>query len=140
MTMSVEGERKQQKHPLWWKRGGQSTVEMALLLPIVLVCLLGTLDMGRAVYAYVTLSHAVREGCRAAVVQMNSDEMVIQTVVNAGIGLNLTPGSVTITGSRQPGTTVTVTAVSVYRPVTPILSQVVGNAIQLTASSSMIVD
>ncbi len=130
----------QDKRPLWWRQCGQSVVETALILPILIVCLFGTLDMGRAVYAYVTLSHAVREGCRAAVVESNSNEFVIQTVVNAGIGLNLTAGDVTVTGSRQPGTTVSVTAVAVYQPVTPVISQAVGSAIQLTASSSMIVD
>jgi Flp pilus assembly protein TadG len=43
---------------------GQSLVEFALVLPILLLILLGVVDLGRVYYAYVTLTNASREGAR----------------------------------------------------------------------------
>jgi hypothetical protein len=47
---------------------GQSLVEFALIFPMVLLLLLGFLDLGRAVFYYSSLSNAVREGTRKAIV------------------------------------------------------------------------
>jgi hypothetical protein len=47
---------------------GQTLVEFALILPIFLLLVLGFFDLGRAVFYYSSLSNAVREGTRDAVV------------------------------------------------------------------------
>lgn len=47
---------------------GQSLVEVALILPAVLILLLGFFDLARAVFYYASLSNAVREGTRAGIV------------------------------------------------------------------------
>ncbi|HYM51084.1 MAG TPA: TadE family protein [Candidatus Limnocylindrales bacterium] len=47
---------------------GQSLVEMAMIAPLLIAILITTIDMGRAAYLYVTLSDAVREGTRSAIV------------------------------------------------------------------------
>ncbi|HSO93938.1 MAG TPA: TadE/TadG family type IV pilus assembly protein, partial [Candidatus Dormibacteraeota bacterium] len=49
------------------RRGGQSMVEFAILAPIFFLLLLGTIDLGRAVYTYNAISEAAREGARAAI-------------------------------------------------------------------------
>ena len=41
---------------------GQATVELALLLPLLLVICMGTLDFGRALNAWVVMQNAAREG------------------------------------------------------------------------------
>src|SRR5947209_18272791 len=46
---------------------GQSMVEFAILAPIFFLLLLGTIDLGRAVYIYNSISDAAREGTRAAI-------------------------------------------------------------------------
>ena len=46
---------------------GQSMVEFAVLAPIFFLLLLGTIDLGRAVYTYNTISDAAREAARTAV-------------------------------------------------------------------------
>lgn len=46
---------------------GQSTVEMALMLPVLLLLLIGTVDVGIAVNAYVTVTNAAREATQYAV-------------------------------------------------------------------------
>jgi hypothetical protein len=119
---------------------GQSVVEVALILPIFLMCVLGMIDLGRAVYAELVLTGAVREGCRAAIVQSNTNAVVVQTVIDAAVGLSLPSGNVTISGARTMGSTVTVLAVYTFVPVTPGMKQLAGNSIQLGARSAMVVD
>jgi Flp pilus assembly protein TadG len=45
---------------------GVALVEFALMVPILILLLVGILDTGRAVNAYVTISNASREGARYA--------------------------------------------------------------------------
>lgn len=46
------------------RQGGQSTVEMAIILPILLVLFLGIFDIGHILYIDEMLSNASREGAR----------------------------------------------------------------------------
>lgn len=48
---------------------GQTLVEFALVLPIILLVVVGVFDAGRAVYTTSTLSQAAREGARLAAVE-----------------------------------------------------------------------
>ncbi len=41
---------------------GQSLVEMAVVLPILLLLALGTFDLGRAIFAHIALTEATQEG------------------------------------------------------------------------------
>lgn len=50
------------------RSNGQSLVEFALIFPMLLVLLLGFLDLGRAIFYYSSLTNAVREGTRRAIV------------------------------------------------------------------------
>ncbi len=119
---------------------GQSVVELALILPVFLLFVLGILDLGRAVYTQTVLSNAVREGSRLAIIDTVSTQTVILKVVQAAVGVNLSPADVTVSGARTSGTTVTVSASFVYVPVTPMIGQIVGASITLRASSAMVVD
>ncbi len=44
------------------RRRGQSLVELAIALPMLLLLMLGTLDLGRMFFDYIQLRNAVREG------------------------------------------------------------------------------
>ncbi|TMF27697.1 MAG: pilus assembly protein [Chloroflexi bacterium] len=48
--------------------GGQSLIEFALLLPVMLLIITGLIDVGRAVWQENTLAYAAREGTRYAIV------------------------------------------------------------------------
>ncbi len=50
-----------------YKRG-QSLVELALLLPVMLILAVGTLDLGRGIYYYSSVYNAAREGARYGIV------------------------------------------------------------------------
>ncbi len=51
---------------------GQSLVELALTLPLLLIILFGTIDLGRLFFAYVTITNASREGARYGMTSMDS--------------------------------------------------------------------
>ncbi len=43
---------------------GQSMVEFALILPIIVLLLVGVFDLGRAFFSYIAITNAAREGAR----------------------------------------------------------------------------
>jgi len=49
-------------------RSGAVMVEMAVILSVYLLLILGTFDLGIATYRYNTISHAARQGVRQAIV------------------------------------------------------------------------
>jgi hypothetical protein len=54
---------------------GQSLVEFALILPILVLLLVGVFDFGRAVYAFNTVSNAARQGARLAIVDQTVEHI-----------------------------------------------------------------
>jgi hypothetical protein len=50
-----------------WREKGQTLVEFALILPILLLVLFVIIESGRIFQAYITVQHAAREGARYAV-------------------------------------------------------------------------
>lgn len=52
---------------------GQSLVEFALILPVLLLLLLGIVEFGLAFNAHVTLVHAAREGARYGAVRYKNE-------------------------------------------------------------------
>jgi Flp pilus assembly protein TadG len=123
---------------------GQSLVEFALVLPILLILLLGILDFGRAVAAYNGVSNAARTGVRVAIV--NQDETAIEDAVQAetiAFGdavVTFDPNAEDVPDCPQAsgpccpqiGCVVGVTVSTEYLPATPIFSQLVGS---ITVSS-----
>jgi Flp pilus assembly protein TadG len=100
---------------------GQSIVEIAFLLPILVLLLVVVVDAARAFDAYIVLTNAAREGARYGSFFMKddlaSDAAVEQVVVDdvRGSGTNLTrmddfgPANVTVEGMEPTSTAVTVT-------------------------------
>jgi hypothetical protein len=52
------------------RRRGQSLVEFAILLPLLILIVFGVLDLGRAFFALITITNAAREGARFAVLKL----------------------------------------------------------------------
>ncbi|HEY1419531.1 MAG TPA: TadE family protein [Candidatus Dormibacteraeota bacterium] len=53
------------------RQRSQALIEFALVSPVLLLLLFGIVDIGRAIFYYDTLTHAAREGARAAVQASN---------------------------------------------------------------------
>ncbi len=116
---------------------GQTLVEFALILPIFILLLVGILDLGRAVYAFNTISNASRQAVRVGIVDQNLT--VIETeAIDHAVSLGLSPANVDVT-FRQPNgsAAVCVTPVAIacdvevvvryqYTAATPIIGNLVG--------------
>jgi Flp pilus assembly protein TadG len=106
---------------------GQSLVEFALVLPIMLVIFLGIFDFGRAVYAFNSVSNAAREGVRVAIV--NQNQTVITDEAKAAMtGLPPDGTSVTFTNCGAPkiGCLASVKVTYSWQAITPIIGNLVG--------------
>ena len=86
---------------------GAATVELALLLPLLLVLVFGIIDFGRAFNAQVTLSEAAREGARLAAVCNSSAPPTCGTVASrtAAAAPNLAGATVATTTTCPVGST-----------------------------------
>jgi Flp pilus assembly protein TadG len=82
---------------------GQSLVEFALIVPVILLLLFGMFDIGRVLFSAVALEQAAREGARVASVGKTNAE-VIASITSATTGLDSSRVSVSIsTGARTSG-------------------------------------
>lgn len=124
------------------KQQGQSLVESALIIPLVLLLIFTFLDLGRGVYYYSALGNAVREGARYASVtklENTSVEADIKEKVN-NYSVAVKPSTVTVAITGSDSDYVTVSASYIFTPITPFLAQILGsgNTITLNAETSML--
>jgi Flp pilus assembly protein TadG len=54
---------------------GQSLVEFALVIPLLVLVIAGLFDLGRAFYSLITITNAAREGARYGTLNVNWDEV-----------------------------------------------------------------
>ena len=85
---------------------GQATVELALLLPFVVLLLLAIVQVGLVAHDQVLLTHATREAARAAAVE--ADPAAAERAAAAGGGLDPGRLHVEVTGRAGEGSTVRV--------------------------------
>ena len=62
----MNGTISRQHHWVYRRAGAQSLVEMALVIPLLVLLLTGVFEFGLVLYAHVQVSNAAREGARAA--------------------------------------------------------------------------
>jgi Flp pilus assembly protein TadG len=129
---------------------GQSLVEFAIVLPVLLLLVVMIFDLGRAVYYSSAIHNAAREGARWGVVHYNTD-INGNTVADVSgmrdaaekyaIGLGLDETNVTAGwGADEPNGnhTVRVTILYTFTPVTPLVSNFLSShVIKLTGDVVM---
>lgn len=111
---------KKNKHP----RRGQSLVEMALVLPIVIMLMLGLLDFGRAFYTLVALHDAADEGASYAAIRPNDTAGIQQRAAEAStnlINVQVSDVSVIRPASITSGQPITVTVDYFFTLYTPFV-------------------
>ncbi|HET9847828.1 MAG TPA: TadE/TadG family type IV pilus assembly protein [Candidatus Dormibacteraeota bacterium] len=145
---------------------GQSMIEFALLAPIFFLLLFGTIDLGRGIYIYNSISDAAREGTRAAVpfdspLPTSATALAaVQSKLGGAIALSVDPcianssspcpstPTVPNTGTiwyssgigtpgRQP---VTVKISYLFQPWVPIVREASGNGVVISAQSTMVTE
>ncbi len=118
---------------------GQSLVEFAILLPLLLLLLMGILEFGIMLNSYLTIHNSAREGARLGIVagsNIEIKELIIKTSPNLdadNLVVNITPSD----GSRKSGDTITVEVIYNYHVTIPIISNIIHNVAVLKAQTSM---
>jgi hypothetical protein len=119
---------------------GQSLVEFALMLPVLLIILAGVLDLGRLYYAHVAVADAAAEGAAVAAISPNDSEEVFNRAQHASGGLvELERDRVQITCASCPnvrsGDPIAVTVSYEFGLGTPFLNAMLpGGVLNLTAT------
>jgi Flp pilus assembly protein TadG len=118
---------------------GQSLVEFAILLPLLLLLLMGILEFGLMLNAYLSINNSAREGARLGIVDGSNLE-ISQLITNLSTNLNtenLVINIVPLEGSRKSGDTLTVEVIYNYQVIIPIISNILNDVVVLKAKTSM---
>jgi Flp pilus assembly protein TadG len=138
------------------RRGGQALVEFALIIPLFLLVLVAIFDLGRAVFAYNTLTNAAREGARTAIVNQYKPSIVARAKQQTAI-VELNDPSVQVdfwqvNADGTPNTSSQCALVAVgclavvsfeatYQPITPFVSNIIfKNGVTMTARAVLSVE
>lgn len=119
---------------------GQSLVETALVLPILLLILTGIIDFGIMFNNYLLIGNAAREGARSAAIgstdaQISSKVNEVASLLDSTkLSVEITPDGVT---GRTAGNSVKVTVKYEYSMITPVIADIIPGPFQLTAVSTM---
>jgi Flp pilus assembly protein TadG len=114
----------------WLRRGerGQSLVEFAMVVPILLLLVFAIIDFGRLLMNQVTLTNAVREGARIAAVGATSGEVTTRVQTTAP---GLTPAVSYTPADTGENLTVSATAdISFITPMGRFISLIGGGELQ----------
>ena len=140
------------------RQRGQGLTEFALVIPIFLLLVVALFDLGRAVFAYNTLTNAAREGARTAIVNQYTPTIVSRAKSQTNIvelddpSVSVSFWNVGIDGNPDiakgqcinrvaVGCLVIVKFEATYRPITPFISNILfGNGVTFTATSQLSVE
>jgi Flp pilus assembly protein TadG len=136
-------------------RRGQSVVEFALLLPVILILVLTAVDFGRLYSSWVTLNNSARVAANYAAANPNAAFGIGSTYANlvTGEGFGSLGSICSVSGgipapifadttvdsnttTRNLGDTATVSVSCSFKVITPFISALIGNSVPLTASST----
>ena len=117
--------------------GGQASVELALVLPLVVILLLGVVQVGLLVRDQILVVHAAREGAREAAVNASGD--AARGAALASSTLADSRLTVTTSGRGAPGSRVRVEVAYRAPTAVPLLGAAVGD-LTLRASATMRVE
>lgn len=115
---------------------GQSMVEIALLLPVLLMLVLGALDLGRAFYYASAVANATRVGGQYALDPKTSQADIKQVIIAEAIPyLTLDPARITFTpansGSWTPGVEYTVSVTYDFHFLIPLAKAFWGDPVTM---------
>lgn len=111
---------------------GQSIVELALALPVILALLVVGIDTGRAYYFGTVVIDAAAAGARQAAETPMSDATIDGAALDAAPSGLLTTSDVAISGTRTSGQAMTVTVTYSFVPVTPFARAIVGSTVTIS--------
>ena len=95
---------------------GAAAVELALVLPLLLLLVFGIIDFGRMLNTQITLTEAAREGARAAALGHDPAQRVARTANGTAVDGT----TVTSCPGDDPRADAVVTLTHEFAPVTPL--------------------
>lgn len=118
---------------------GQTMVETAIVLPVVVFMLVAMVDAGRVFHAWLVVTNSAREGARAGAARQS--ESVVTTRIETSMnGWLCTDAETTCTTTNVLGASGTPVQVQVDRDVTllsPLIAAFWGNVVTLTGDATM---
>ncbi len=136
---------------------GQALAEFAIVVPLIVLFMVAAVDVGRGVFAYNSITNAVREGARMAIVNQDVNAITERATSQAAVA-DQDASSVTVhfyeaTSDGVPDTTqpcatpvpvgclAVVTYQTNFRPVTPIIANILWpSGVTLEATSILPVE
>jgi Flp pilus assembly protein TadG len=128
---------------------GQSLVEFAISFPVVLLMILFGIDFGRVFLGWVTLNNAVREAANFAAINPDAWTGPVNTaaqtefarlITKEATGINCAMPATVPTPSFPTGNSIgspaTVAITCRFSLITPIIGNIIGSAINVSASAS----
>ncbi|SDC72171.1 MULTISPECIES: TadE/TadG family type IV pilus assembly protein [unclassified Candidatus Frackibacter] len=122
------------------QKRGQALVELALVLPVILLILFGIVEFGRVFHAYLVITNAAREGAREGAIS-NSDSQIqstVETAVDPSLDLNnlnikISPSQ----ANRSRGDSVKVEVKYNVDLFTPVVTQLLPDPFPISSASVM---
>lgn len=120
------------------QENGQALVEMALILPILIILIFGAVEIGRICFVQISINNAARAGVRVA--SIGATDTKITETVDDNIHLDTTTRTIVISPAedlRNSGEEVTV---NVSYPVTlifPLIDTFISNPYDVNATYTM---
>jgi len=111
---------------------GASTLELAIIAPLLFILALGIVDMGRALALGVTVSEAAQEGLTYAAYEPSETDSIVSRVVFSTTDPNLAAENVTITCPVAPSDHIAVTVDYDLELMTPLISDLLGGTVTLS--------
>ena len=101
-----------------YRERGQSLVEMAITLPLLLLLLMGIMEMGWYFYNQMSVENGSREGARYAIVHAEATTLTAD-VTSLVAGMVFGPGTLTVSLAKT-GNDIAVTVTKAVPTLTPI--------------------
>ncbi|MDD4504405.1 MAG: pilus assembly protein [Clostridiaceae bacterium] len=121
---------------------GQSMVEMALILPLIIMLFMGMVEFSRIFGSYLLVTHASREGARMASIGRTDEEVRTNVTGKVGI-LNVSELQIIFTpedNARITGEDVRVCVRYKLDIYAPVISSIVSNPFEMEANTYMRVE
>ena len=111
-----------------------SALEVALLLPFLLLITMGIVDLGRIMYFQLGVQEAAQEGIVYASIEPDDPTGIVARTIEAISVPELEPDSVVVTCPAP--TTVVVAVTHQVDLITPVISQMVGGTFTATSEAT----
>lgn len=120
---------------------GQSIVEFALIMPLIILILFGIFEFGRIFYSYIVITNSAREGARIGAVGKPDDEIIARIRETAPLPQADMKLSVTklepSQDQRKSGLPLTVEVTYNVDLITPLFSDILPNPVILKSQAVM---